>query len=86
MTRLAPAALLAAAASLIFLPWPVSAALALFAAPAIPLAPLALGIMADALYFSPGVSLVPLASLVGAVASALALLLRARLASGIIAA
>jgi hypothetical protein len=83
MTRYAPLVLLIALGLVFVAPWPLPAFLALAVSPVIPVAPLALGLMFDALYRAPG--LFPLASALGALASALALLVRKRLAPGIIA-
>ena len=84
MTKLAPALLLAAALSLVLFPWPLSAALALLMALFIPGAPLALGLVADALYWMPGLHALPLATIAGALTCALALFVRSRLLPGII--
>ena len=84
MTRFALVTLVAAVLSLLLLPWPVSTALALISALFIPTAPLAVGLVADALYFMPGSHLLPLATIAGALATAAALFVRSRLAPGII--
>lgn len=65
--------------SAIFFPWPLSAVLALFAARAEPLTPLAVGIFADTLYYAPSSGGLPLFSLGGALVTLAALFLRSRL-------
>jgi hypothetical protein len=82
MTR----ALLVAATfvSLILFPWTFSAILALAASFSIPFLPLAAGIFADTLYYTPKTEMLPLFTLYGAFATALALLVRARLNASII--
>lgn len=71
-------------ASIIFLPWPCTAILALLSALFLPLLPLAAGIFADVLYWSPAASTLPLATLVGAGISLASLAVRGRLTTGII--
>ena len=83
MTRFAPLLVILAAISLFFFPWPLTTTLVLLASPVVPVAPLALGLSADALYRTPGVF--PLATLLGACASLLALFVRTRLTQGVIA-
>jgi len=85
MIKFSPAVLVTAALSLLFFPWPLTAALVALSALAIPAAPLALGLMADALYFTPGLHALPLATIVGALVTTLALFVRSRLSPGIIA-
>ncbi|MBU6321117.1 MAG: hypothetical protein KGI78_03535 [Patescibacteria group bacterium] len=82
MSRFAPLLLALAGLSLCFFPWPAAALLALLAAPAIPAAPAAVGLAADALYLPHGAF--PLATALGALAALLALLVRSRLAPGIL--
>jgi hypothetical protein len=65
--------------SAIFLPWPVTALLALLAASTEPLVPLAIGLFADVLYYTPLASAWPLFTLLGAVATVAALFVRSRL-------
>ena len=69
--------------SLFIFPWPLAAFLALLAAPALPLAPLALGLIADALYL-PNVHILPLATMLGAAFTLAAYLVHRRLSPGII--
>lgn len=68
--------------STIFFPWPLTALFALAAAFTEPLVPLAIGIFADTLYYTPSVSLVPLFTLAGAAATVIAFFMRSRLRSG----
>ena len=82
MTRYASLVLVLAALLLFFAPWPLPAFLALAVSPVIPVAPLAIGLVFDALYKAPAIF--PLATLLGAGGSMLALLVRKRLAPGII--
>jgi len=70
--------------SIIFFPWPIAAALALFSSLSIPLLPLAAGIFADTLYYSPSVTIVPFFTLCGALTTGVALLVRSRLKTSII--
>lgn len=65
--------------SVIFFPWPLTALLALVAAFIEPLAPLAVGLFADTLYYAPSTGALPFFTLVGAVATTIALLVRSRL-------
>lgn len=81
MITFAPLLALLAGVSLFFFPWPVAAALACLAAPAIPAAPIAVGIAADALYLVPGSF--PLATVLGATATIIAILVRSRLSPAI---
>ena len=78
------ALVVAALASVLFFPWPVAALLALAGALLSPWLPLAVGLFADTLYFTPHAGAVPLATLLGALATAVALFVRSRLATGII--
>lgn len=84
MTRFAITTLVAAMFSLFVLPWPASVLLALASALSIPAAPLVVGLVADALYWTPGSHALPLATIVGALGTAAALLVRSRLSPGII--
>jgi hypothetical protein len=70
--------------SVVLFPWPFSVLLALVASGVEPLVPLAVGIFADTLYYTPQAGAVPLFTLYGAVATALALLVRSQLKTGII--
>lgn len=70
--------------SVIFFPWSLTALLALTASFVEPLVPLAIGIFADTLYYAPSVDTLPFFTLYGAVVTAIALLVRSRLMTGII--
>lgn len=65
--------------SIVFFPWPFTAALALIASLTEPLVPLAAGIVADTLYYGYHAYALPLFTLYGALLTALALLVRSRL-------
>lgn len=65
--------------SVIFFPWPLTAILALAASSVEPLVPLAVGIFADTLYYTPSVGTLPLFALFGAIATSIAFLVRSRL-------
>jgi hypothetical protein len=78
MMRYALAILIAALFSLVFFPWPLTLLLALLAAPFVPLGPLALGVLADALYGLPGA--LPFATLLGLFVTLAALFVHKRLA------
>lgn len=85
MMRLSLALLTAATLSLLFFPWPLTATLVALVALFIPAAPLALGLIADALYWAPGLYVLPLATTAGVLTTILALFVRSRLSPGIIA-
>ena len=70
--------------SVIFLPWPLTAVLALVSSISIPLLPLAVGIFADTLYYTPEASILPIFTLCGAVATCVAIFVRSRLKTSII--
>lgn len=70
--------------SVIFLPWPFTALLALVSSLMEPLVPLAAGLFADTLYYTPQVGKVPVFTLLGAVVTIVALLVRSRLKASII--
>ena len=70
--------------SVIFFPWSLTLLLAVVTALFEPLVPLAAGIFADTLYYSPHAGLVPFWTLCGAGATVLSLFVRSRLAPGII--
>jgi len=70
--------------SVIFFPWLFTAAFALFASAFIPFIPLAVGIFADTLYYSPATNFVPLFTLYGALATGIVVLVHRRLRTGII--
>ena len=68
----------------ILLPWPATALLALAVASVEPLVPFGAGLFTDVLYYSSDAARLPYATLLGALASALALFVHRRLAEGII--
>ena len=68
--------------SVAFLPWPFAALLALSGSVIEPLLPLSAGLLADTLYYVPRGSELPLFTIFGAVATALAFLVRSRLSAG----
>ena len=70
--------------SAIFLPWSLTALLALGASVFEPLIPLSVGIFADTLYYTSQSGAIPLFTLYGALATALAFFVRSRLKTGII--
>lgn len=70
--------------SAVFFPWPLTAFLALGVAPFEPLVPLAAGILVDTLYYSSSSGSLPLFTIYGALATALAFFVRSRLKTGII--
>ena len=65
--------------SVIFFPWPLTALLALAVSVLEPLVPLAVGLFADALYYTPSAGTLPLATLSGVAATTLMLFVRSRL-------
>lgn len=69
-------------ASVAFLPWPFAALLALSGAVIEPLLPLSAGLLADTLYYAPRWGELPLFTIFGAAATALAFLVRSRLSAG----
>lgn len=70
--------------SVVFFPWPFTVFLALISAFTEPLVPLAVGICFDAFYYTPSAHSIPLFTLGGAAATAIALFVRSRLRAGII--
>jgi hypothetical protein len=70
---------LASFASAFLFPWPLTALLALAAASWEPLAPLAAGILLDALYWTPAAGAWPYATLAGLLATVAAYFVRGRL-------
>ena len=71
--------------SIVFFPWPFTACLALALSLFEPWLPLAAGIFADTLYYAPFHSgILPTFAFAGALATALAFLVRSRLKAGII--
>lgn len=73
-----------ACCSLLMFPRALTLFLALAAGPFIPGAPLAVGLLADALYGAPGAHTLPFFTIIGGVLSGLALFVRARFSAGII--
>ena len=65
-------------------PWPVTALLALFSALWLPLLPVTVGILVDALYYAPHASLLPWGTVAGAFVTAASFFVRRRLAARII--
>lgn len=70
--------------SVVFFPWPFTVFLALVSALTEPLVPLAVGIFADAFYYTPSAQIAPFFTLGGAAATVVALFVRSRLRAGII--
>lgn len=70
--------------SVIFFPWPLTAALALLSSPLSPLLPLAIGLFADTLYYIPQSGAWPLLTLYGAIVTCVAIIVRRKLRTGII--
>lgn len=70
--------------SAMFFPWPFTAILALIVSPFEPLVPLVVGLFVDTLYYVPQAGALPLSTLYGAAATALAFFVRSRLKTGII--
>jgi hypothetical protein len=69
--------------SIIFFPWPLAAVLGLVSSFFIPLLPLAAGLFADTLYYTPSATVVPLFTLYGALVTGIALFVRSQLGAGI---
>ena len=65
-------------------PWAFTAGIALVAALWIPLLPLAVGLLLDILYYAPHAHWFPLGTVLGAVVTLLAHIVRTRLKAGII--
>lgn len=70
--------------SIIFFPWPLAAAFVLVSSLFLPLLPLAAGIFADTLYYTPQANILPLFTLYGAAVTGIALFVRSRLKTSII--
>lgn len=68
--------------SIVLFPWPMSVFLALAISLFEPLVPLAAGIFADTLYYTPQSGILPLFTLYGAAVTALAFFVRSRLRTG----
>lgn len=72
-----------AMAAVVVFPWPLAALLALTAAWYEPLVPFAAGIFADALYYTAHAARLPWFTVLGALASVLAVFVRSRLRAGL---
>lgn len=77
-------ATLATGVSLVLLPWPFTAVLAVGVSLFEPLVPLAAGILADTLYYTPQVSAMPHFSLYGGLVTVAAYFVQSRLKTSII--
>lgn len=75
---------LAACLSVLIFPWPLTAAIAFGVSLILPFVPFAVGLLIDALYYSPYGGALPLATLSGALVTILALFVRTRLLASII--
>jgi hypothetical protein len=60
----------------LFFPWPLTVGLALLAAIYFPFAPFVVGVLTDVLYYAHGASVLPWWTLLGALATAVAFLVR----------
>ncbi|MCX6786979.1 MAG: hypothetical protein NTY93_00400 [Candidatus Kaiserbacteria bacterium] len=65
--------------SIVFLPWPFAVALTLISSFFIPLLPLAAGLFADTLYYTPHAGLLPFFTLYGVIATIIIFFVRSRL-------
>jgi uncharacterized membrane protein YdjX (TVP38/TMEM64 family) len=79
-----PALTLSALVSALIFPWPMTAILVLSVSLLEPLVPLSAGLLTDTLYYAPSSGGLPLFSIFGAIATALAFFVRSRLSKGII--
>lgn len=70
--------------SVLLFPWPFAALVALGSSLLVPLLPVAVGLFADTLYYAPGAASFPYGTIIGALATAAAYLVRDRLAPDII--
>ncbi len=70
--------------STVLFPWPLTALIALSGAALEPLIPLSIGLFADTLYYEPLSGALPVFTFYGALATALAFIVRSRLKTGII--
>lgn len=70
--------------SVVFFPWQLTVILALVSSFPIPLLPLAAGLFADTLYYTPHVAALPLSTLYGVIVTGIALFVRSRLETSII--
>lgn len=71
-------------AGVVFFPWPLALLIAIAASFFVPFLPLATGLFADTLYYVPHAAALPYATLLGAGATVLALVVRSWLKTGII--
>lgn len=71
-------------ASVLLFPWPLTVLLGIVAALFEPLVPLAAGILADTLFWTPQLGPIPLFAFFGAITTALAFFVRSRLETSII--
>jgi len=69
-------------ASVIFFPWPLTVLLAFASVPFEPLVPLAAGLFADTLYYTPSAGGLPVFTLCGAAMTIAAFFVRSRLVAG----
>ncbi len=69
-------------ASAVLFPWPLTVLLALAASFFEPLAPLAVGLFADTLYYAPGAGSLPVYTLYGLLVSGISLFVHSRLRTG----
>lgn len=70
--------------SVIFFPWPLTIMLAFTSSFFIPLLPLAIGLFADTLYYTPHSGTLPLFTLYGALAAGVSIFVHRQLRTGII--
>lgn len=70
--------------SVVALPWQLATVIALAAGTMVPLMPLACGLFAEALYWTPRLSLLPFFALSGALATTLLYFVRGRIKASII--
>ncbi len=70
--------------AVIALPWQLAAVLALLAGTLVPPVPLACGLLAEALYWAPNISAVPVFALSGAIATSGLYIVRGRIKASII--
>ncbi len=70
--------------STVFFPWPLTAVLALATSVFEPLIPLAIGLFADTLYYTPQAGILPIFTIYGAIITVVAFFVRSRLSESII--
>jgi cation transporter-like permease len=68
--------------SVIFFPWPFAVVIVLASSICIPSLPLAAGLFADTLYYTPHATFLPIFTLYGALVTAVVLFVRSRLKTG----